>query len=403
MSLQSVEAEPAASGAAPLDSAERLLAAYEPGTSAYLGSPRGGLLTTGIRSLVPATAPAELAAIARSVLAATDGELLVGAVGFDPSTPAHLFVPEIVRRSPPDQRRASVASPASLPAGWTVRRRPERGAYETAVAEALRRIHRGDLTKVVLARSLDLIAPAAVDVAAVLRALARRDPRAYPYAVPLPSGTSGELRTFVGASPELLIRRSGSRVVAEPVAGSMVRSADPAEDAAAAKALLASAKDRAEHGYVVESVVSGLGPLCTEVHVPAEPVLISTATMWHLTTRIEGTLRAGASGPATSLDLALALHPTPAVCGTPTAAARAAIDELEGFDRGYYAGTVGWCDRDGDGEWVVAIRCAEIVGAKLRLAAGAGIVAASEPQAELAETSAKLRTLLQAMGLEGDL
>jgi isochorismate synthase len=185
-------------------------------------------------------------------------------------------------------------------------------------------------------------------------------------------------------------------VTANPLAGSAARSDDPIEDGRRATMLLRSAKDRREHAAVVDAIVANLSPLCTNVRVPAEPQLLPTATMWHLASPITASLR----DPATSsLRLATALHPTPAVCGVPTERARSLIGELEPFDRGFYAGMVGWCDACGDGEWVITIRCGEVASDSLRLYAGAGIVAGSEPESELAETSAKFRTLLSALGL----
>ncbi|WP_280195663.1 isochorismate synthase, partial [Nocardia farcinica] len=161
---------------------------------------------------------------------------------------------------------------------------------------------------------------------------------------------------------------------------------------AQAAELLDSAKNREEHSYVIEWIRDVLTPLCTELRIPEGPRLVETHDVWHLATPIVGTLREPAP---TALDLAVLLHPTPAVCGTPTAAALETITRVEG-DRGFYGGAVGWCDADGDGTWVVAIRCAELAadGRSLRAYAGGGIVAASQPQAELDETTAKLRTFL---------
>ena len=147
---------------------------------------------------------------------------------------------------------------------------------------------------------------------------------------------------------------------------------------------------------VVRAVGDTLGDLCRTIHVPAEPALIRTAAMWHLSTRITGEV---ADPALTALGLATRLHPTPAVCGTPADLAMTAITELEPFDRGFYTGMVGWQDADGDGEWAVTIRCGVAAGNTLRLYAGAGIVADSQPAAELAETTAKFATLLTAMGL----
>ncbi|HWN28712.1 MAG TPA: chorismate-binding protein, partial [Actinomycetospora sp.] len=162
-------------------------------------------------------------------------------------------------------------------------------------------------------------------------------------------------------------------------------------------ALLASVKDHHEHALVVADVAERLRPLVDGLEVPATPSLVATPTLWHLST----TLRGRVTDPAvTSLHLAQALHPTPAVCGVPRAAAQAAITEIEPFDRGFYTGTVGWTDAHGDGEWVMALRCGEVQGDHVRLWAGAGIVPASCPADELAETAVKLRTLLDALGLD---
>ncbi len=174
-------------------------------------------------------------------------------------------------------------------------------------------------------------------------------------------------------------------------------SADPVEDLRRAEELLHSEKDLAEHAFVADAVRAALAPYCAELIVPERPTLLRTAAMWHLSSTVTGILREPST---TALELALALHPTPAVCGTPTDRARAAIGELEPFDRGLYTGVVGWGDATGDGEWVVTLRCAEADGDRLRLFAGAGVVAASDPELELAETSAKFRTFLHVLGLE---
>jgi isochorismate synthase len=202
---------------------------------------------------------------------------------------------------------------------------------------------------------------------------------------------------LLGASPELLVSRSKLHVVANPLAGSAPRSVEPVEDQYRGGALLASQKDQREHAFVVEAVVEALRPLCVDLRVPKEPSLLGTAKMWHLSTEIHGRLR----DPETcSLRLATALHPTPAVCGTPREQAMGAIRELEGFNREFYAGFVGWSDATGDGEWVVTIRCGDVEDRRIRIFAGAGIVDASHPENELDETSAKLNTVLSALGIE---
>jgi isochorismate synthase len=279
---------------------------------------------------------------------------------------------------------------------------PSRAGYARAVAAAVDSLRAGELRKVVLARSLRLTMAAPVDVRTLLANLVSDNASGFTYAVDLPCA-SGR-RTLVGATPEMLVSRTGTTVVANPLAGSIPREQDPGADRAAGESLLASAKDRDEHRVVVEAVAEGLRPFCRTLAVPAEPSLVKTTAVWHLSTRIEGELR---DPGITSLRLASALHPTPAVCGTPSAAARSTITALEPFDRGFYAGAVGWCDADGDGEWVVGIRCGELTEpvtgpSTMTLYSGAGIMPASVPELEVTETSAKFRTLLRAMGLHLD-
>jgi isochorismate synthase len=230
----------------------------------------------------------------------------------------------------------------------------------------------------VLARTVVATSDHAFDVPTLLERLRTVEHDAYVFGI----------HGFVGASPELLVARDGTTISSKPLAGTAARAADP--DGAR---LLASAKDHAEHAFVADAVRATLEPHCGTLDVGA-PHLLGTSTVWHLATDVRGTVRP--DGP-TALELAALLHPTPAVCGTPRAQARAAIAELEPFDRGLYTGTVGWVDANGDGQWAVALRCAEVEGARARLFAGAGIVAASDPDEELAETDAKMLGLLDAL------
>jgi isochorismate synthase len=216
------------------------------------------------------------------------------------------------------------------------------------------------------------------------------------YAVPLPVELGQAPAWLVGATPELLLRKRGAELLSHPLAGSARRSANAAEDERAAQALLASTKDHDEHRHVVEAIVEGLAPYCSHIDAQPRPVLHATASMWHLGTRIHATLK---DPQASAAELLAQLHPTPAVCGTPRLAALQRIRELEPVPRGFYAGAVGWLDAQGDGDWYVAIRCARLQGTQLRLYAGAGIVAESQPEAEVAETAAKFAALLNALGV----
>lgn len=265
---------------------------------------------------------------------------------------------------------------------------PAAGAYEDAVREAVDRIHRGTLRKVVLARTIEVTAERELDARLLAHRLRAVDPDAFSFAVPTDDGV------LVGASPELLVSRRGLEVRSNPLAGSAPRSGDPEEDRANADALVSSVKDREEHAIVVEAIAETLGPLCEELAWDPEPILRETPNVWHLSTRFRGVLEEPAP---TALDLVAALHPTPAVGGDPREAALEAIFELEPFDRGRYAGAVGWVDADGDGEWAIALRCAELRGDRAILYAGAGIVGGSDPARELDETERKFRAFLDAL------
>lgn len=376
-----------------------LLRLYPNGGSLFT-SPRRTVLTVGRHATLTHGPADTLAQRAAQLLGQAQAEglvqpILLGAIPFNAQAPAHLFIPE----STVQGRGAGEAGLPTQAESKTLRdisseALPHPDRYRDNVAQALSQIDEGGLDKVVLSRSIKVDANIAVP--SLLQRLANRNTNGYTFAIDLPA-SDGERRTLVGASPELLLSRRGTQVVSHPLAGSIPRSSDPAEDARRAEHLFGSAKDRHEHQLVVDAVVAALRPFCDAVHVPSGPSLVSTPSMWHLATEIRGEL---ADEACSALELALALHPTPAVCGHPTAAARSFIETVEGFDRGFFTGLVGWCDASGDGEWAVTIRCAEVGEHTATLYAGAGIVAGSEPHLELAETSAKLRTMLSAMALE---
>ncbi|MEU6374874.1 isochorismate synthase [Streptomyces sp. NPDC046909] len=377
--------------------ATALLEAYRPATDRFLATPHRTLLGRGTTARIP-HGSGPLTDRVRDALAAlrrpdAPAPVVVGSIPFAPDAPPALAVPDMVHWAPPLREDPLVALPVPHDDGrpdWEVREVPAPERYGAAVAAAVARMRAGEFDKVVLARTLELTSRREPDLRAMLRRLAQRDPAGYTFAVP-----SGPGRTLIGASPELLVSREGGRLTANPLAGSAPRSGDLAEDVRRAVALLESEKDLHEHAVVVAAVRQALAPFCRRIEVPERPTLVRTATMWHLSTTVTGEL---AAPDTTALDLASALHPTPAVCGTPTELARRVIAESEPFDRGPYTGMVGWQDADGDGEWVVTIRCAEAEGRALRLFAGAGVVAASSPEAETAETAAKFRTFLHAVG-----
>jgi isochorismate synthase len=256
--------------------------------------------------------------------------------------------------------------------------------YEQAVRVAVERIRVGELEKVVLAREVDVRAPAAFDPAAIVGLLREEFPSCYVFAVGRGEGT------FLAASPELLARRDGQRASTVALAGSIGRSADPAVDDHLGERLLRSSKDLEENAIVVRAISRVLEPHAVWVTAAPEPTLVKVANIQHLATPI----RAQLASPVPVVELVGALHPTPAVGGEPRRQAAALIPALEGLDRGWYAGAVGWTDMSGDGEFCVALRCALLRGSMARVYAGCGIVRDSDPAAELAETETKLGALL---------
>jgi menaquinone-specific isochorismate synthase len=252
-----------------------------------------------------------------------------------------------------------------------------------AVAVAVSRISAGALRKVVLARDVFATAAAPIDARVLLGRLAARYPDCYTFAC----------ANLIGATPELLVRRQGSEVTALILGGTAPRGAQPAEDAALGAELLTSAKNTEEHAYAVASVRDALAPLCAELDIPSRPSLLKLANVHHLGTAVRGTL----SQDRSVLSLAGALHPPAAVCGTPAETALELIRELEQMERGRYAGPVGWVDAHGNGEFGIALRCAELDGRRARLFAGCGIVAGSDPVAEVAETEVKFLPMRQSL------
>jgi len=256
--------------------------------------------------------------------------------------------------------------------------------YESAVARAAELIGRGQLEKVVLAREVHVHAPSAYDPAAVIGVLREQFPSCFVFCVGRADAA------LLAASPELLIRREGHRVSTVALAGSTRRSADPAVDAHLGEQLLRDPSYREEHAIVARRIERTLRPHAIWVAAAEEPALVRIANIQHLATPI----RAQMAAPMDALALADLMHPTPAVGGEPLEVAGPLIPALEGLDRGWYAGPVGWIDTAGDGEFCVALRCALLRGAEARCYAGNGIVARSDPAAELAETEIKLAALL---------
>jgi len=365
---------------------------------------------------------------ARPPLPPEAGPLLVGGFAFDDATPRGAFAsfpalafalpavaltrrhgrawctlaarvapgaePEAVARSL-EARAAALLAPRPRAAtgeraprfGLAADRSPE--AFRGGVRRALAEIAAGELEKVVLARACTLTSPDGFDAARVLAALRRAQPRCTAYAV-----GRGDA-CFVGATPECLLRLEDSRLETGALAGSAPRGRTPREDAAFAAALRESKKEQAEHAVVRRAIEAALAPCCEAVEAPEAPGLLRLEGIQHLATPIRA--RLARRGPEDLFALLARLHPTPAVSGAPREAARAFLAAHEGLARGWYAGGIGWMSPRGDGEIAVALRGALLRGRRATLAAGAGIVEGSDPDAELAETTLKLRAVLGAL------
>lgn len=328
------------------------------------------------------------------------GPVAFGAFSFDPDSASSLLrVPSVVVGR--DDHRAWITTIGAGDGRLDLRHRPpgapgprrvrHAGAslsgesWMGAVTTARAAVRDGILDKVVLARDLELVSDVAFDTRDIVGVLAASYPQCFTFA----------FDGMVGATPELLVSRRGPSVESVVLGGSAPRGDDALEDRRLGRGLAGSRKERREHELAVDSVRISLQGVCTDVVADDRPQLLRLPYVQHLRTSVRAR-----SGALTALDLAGALHPTAAVCGTPADKALAAIRDLEGLDRGRYCGPVGWVNADGDGDWGIALRCAEVRGARARLFAGAGIVADSDPRAELRETKLKLRPLLGALEAE---
>lgn len=345
---------------------------------------------------------ARLAAIASDddVGVPGSGPVAFAALPFDPSRPATFVVPAttvgrdnrgtrwITRidggEDAPSDLSATDTTRAPRPASFRVEATQDPEDWKAMVADATARIATGAFDKVVLAREVEITANVAIDRAGLLSRLRGTFPGCWTFGV----------ADLIGASPELLVARSGEVVRAHPMAGTAPRGGDPTTDARLAASLLASTKDRAEHQITIDMVWETLLPFCSYVDSEPEPSVVAVANVQHLASLVEGRLSAP---PASVLELVAALHPTPAVAGWPLAPALAHIEAHEPIDRDRYAGAVGWVDAAGNGTWAVGIRSAIVSGTVARIFAGVGVVADSDPESELAETEAKFQAILSAI------
>jgi menaquinone-specific isochorismate synthase len=384
-------------GADRMRRAEAALRLLDAETDDPLSLPGSGLVAFGSFSFSPASAasilrvPRRVVGRHEDVTFSTRIDVVEDEGGVGP--------PELARHGielpEPAARRAEVPGPATSPPSSPPRDRPRYAGsskpdvhWLEAVADAVARIRAGELEKVVLARDHAVWSREPFDALDLARRLAARFPSCHAFVVD----------GLVGATPELLLSRRGDEVLSRALAGTTGRSHDEAEDAELGARLLASSKDLHEHALAAESVEEVLRPHCRRLEAEPGPRLLRLDNVQHLATTFHGEL----AHPATSLQLASELHPTAAVGGTPRGRALAVIEELEGLDRGRYAAPVGWTDVDGDGEWGIALRCAELTGARARLFAGVGVVDASLPEDELEETRLKLQAMQAALGEDPD-
>jgi menaquinone-specific isochorismate synthase len=346
-----------------------------------VGLPGTGLVAFGAIAFAATSAAPSVLIVPELVLGRRDGRAWVTRIGLVTGDPeaadssAGDADPEIPAPAPKRKVPRVTFTPGSVP--------PD--AYESAVAEAVRRIDAGELQKVVLARQLVGRLDDEAGLRATIRQLAEDYPDTWVFAVD----------GLIGASPETLVRVDHGQVSARVLAGTSARGAGEASDRDRAAALQHSRKDLAEHALAVASAVQRLAPHTARLDASPEPFTLQLPNLWHLATDLKGVLGNG----STALDLVRAVHPTAAVAGTPRRIALATLAELEGFDRGRYAGPVGWVDGDGDGEWAIALRCAQVDGdGTVTAYAGCGIVHDSVPADELAETDMKFRPIVEAFG-----
>lgn len=368
----------------------------------FFASPTRQFRSRGLEGAVlghEAVSPAGIQTLFRKARAQGNAApVLFGLVPFDASRKASFIIPRATESAPVPARSAQCdAQTRQKPTVVCRQPVPEPEVYGDMVRKALVLYAEGRASKIVLSRAMDVTLADPIDHESVMLDLLRRNAHGYTFAVPI--GSDSEARqppaAMIGASPELLVRREADQVFINPLAGSIPRHPDPAQDEARRAGLAVSEKDLREHGYVVSDIVRILKDHCEALDVPPGPSVIGTDALWHLSTFITGRLK---NPDMTALELACALHPTPAICGYPTQAAFQYIHDLEPFDREYFAGLVGWQRESGDGEWALTLRCARYDGNRqLRLYAGAGTVAGSDPDSEIRETATKMETFMRAI------
>lgn len=335
--------------------------------------PGSGLIAFGAFAFADESAATSVLIVPEVIIGRRDGVTWVTTVSASGSPTPAAVVPKI---APLGTRATSRLVPGAQ----------SEAGYRDSVRSATAAIARGDVSKVVLARDLVGTVELDADLRPMISDLAEQYPDCWTYCVD----------GLIGSSPETLVRVLDNTVDARVLAGTAARGTDTESDLEAATILATSSKDLDEHAFAVRSVTDVLAPFANHLTTGESPFTLRLANLWHLATDVSGTIRDG----ATSLDIVAALHPTAAVAGTPREQALELISQLEPFDRGRYAGPVGWVDANGDGEWAIALRCIEVAGNQVTAYAGAGILATSDPEAELRETAMKFRPVVDALAAE---
>jgi len=326
------------------------------------------------------------------------GPILFTSFSFDPTEDSQLIIPKVVigqrngkswitwiGDNPQPQLQSASQARTPLNLNWSG---SNGDVWQERVARAIEKIKGGKLEKVVLARFTTATSDSPIESRSLLKYLSNEYPSTWIF-----SNTG-----LVGATPELLVRLSKSLITSRILAGTIRKTGDDQRDLALAGSLARSSKDLEEHEYAVSSVAEALAPFCSSMNVPESPFVLHLSNVMHLATDVTGVL-SDHSTPSDIFELAAILHPSAAVCGTPTEVAKRTIDEIEGISRGRYAGPVGWIDAKGDGELGIALRCGQISNDKksIRIFAGCGIVAGSDPEREYAESQAKLLPMRSAL------
>ncbi|MBM3722605.1 MAG: isochorismate synthase [Actinobacteria bacterium] len=326
------------------------------------------------------------------------GPILFTSFSFDPTEESQLIIPKVVigqrngkswitwiGDNPQPQLQSESQARTSLNLNWSG---SNGDVWQERVVRAIEKIKDGKLEKVVLARFTTATSDSPIESRSLLKYLSNEYPSTWIF-----SNTG-----LVGATPELLVRLSKSLITSRILAGTIRKTGDDQRDLALAGSLARSSKDLEEHEYAVSSVAEALAPFCSSMNVPESPFVLHLSNVMHLATDVTGVL-SDHSTPSDIFELAARLHPSAAVCGTPTEVAKRTIDEIEGISRGRYAGPVGWIDAKGDGELGIALRCGQISNDKksIRIFAGCGIVAGSDPEREYAESQAKLLPMRSAL------